>query len=275
MTPEERKLIDDLFGRLATLETNPRDPDAARAIADGLTRAPNAIYPLVQSVLVQDEALKRADAHIRELEAQLGVEPAQPAQPGGFLDNMRDTLFGKRGPQGSVPTVRPSGVAGGVTPQRTTPPQPSSVWGGTAAPAQPAGAPPGIWPGAAAPAQPAGIGTPTGGSFLGTAAAAAAGVIGGALLMNSFRSMFGSHNPQQTAFDQPSPGSATPWAPNATNSDLARDAGLNDIGSNPRTAAYDDKTQQPAGLFDDTNNDDNFNVADSGDFDIGGDSDIG
>ena len=40
-----------------------------------------------------------------------------------------------------------------------------------------------------------------GGSFLGTAAASAAGVVGGALLMNSFRGMFGGHNQGQSAFD--------------------------------------------------------------------------
>ena len=271
MTPQERKLIDELFDRLATLETNPRDADAVRAINDGLQQAPNAIYPLVQSVLVQDEALKRADARIRELEGQLGVEPGQSApQPGGFLDTMRDTLFGKRQPQGSVPSVPPaaaqpartSGLSGGVSPMRMAPAQPAqstSPWA------------------AAAPAQPAGIGTPTGGSFLGTAAAAAAGVIGGSLLMNSFRNMFG-HHPQnpQSFYDQPTPGNTTPWSPSAGDSQLARDAGLNDIGRD-RTAAYDDP-RQPTGLFDselrDTDNS-NYDVADTGDFDVGGDTGVG
>ncbi len=69
MTPQERQLIDDLFDRLAKLESAPRDPDAAAAIAQGLRTAPNAVYGLVQTVLVQDEALKRADSRIQELEA--------------------------------------------------------------------------------------------------------------------------------------------------------------------------------------------------------------
>ncbi len=68
MTPEERKLVTDLFDRLATLEDAQRDPEAERAIRDGLRQAPNAVYALVQTALVQDEALKRADARIRELE---------------------------------------------------------------------------------------------------------------------------------------------------------------------------------------------------------------
>ena len=109
MTPQERKLIDELFDRLASLENNPRDADAVRAINEGLRRAPNALYPLVQTALVQDEALKRADARIRELEDELGVEPGEPVKQAGFLDNMRDALLGK--PHGSVPSVRPGAPA--------------------------------------------------------------------------------------------------------------------------------------------------------------------
>ena len=69
MTPQERQLVDDLFDRLSKLESAPRDPDAAAAIAQGLRNAPNAVYALVQTVLVQDEALKRANSRIQELEA--------------------------------------------------------------------------------------------------------------------------------------------------------------------------------------------------------------
>src|SRR6185312_6436484 len=73
MTPQERKLIGELFDRLETLEDDPRDDGAVAAINEGLERAPNAMYPLVQTVLVQDEALKRVDARIRALEQELGV----------------------------------------------------------------------------------------------------------------------------------------------------------------------------------------------------------
>src|SRR5215831_15985022 len=131
MTPQERQLVEDLFDRLAKLESAPRDPEAQRAIAEGLAQAPNAIYPLVQTVLVQDEALTRADARIRELS---GEEPGAPAG-GGFLDSMRQALTGRT----SVPSVHPSG-----------PDQPDPRWNrGTAF-------------NAAAPAP-----APAGGSFLG------------------------------------------------------------------------------------------------------------
>src|SRR6476620_10242431 len=91
---------------MTPLERNPRDPDAVRAINEGLKRAPNALYPLVQTTLVQDEALKRADARIRELEEELGIDNEQPQRQGGFLENMRSMLSGARPSQGSVPSVR-------------------------------------------------------------------------------------------------------------------------------------------------------------------------
>jgi len=265
MTPQELKLLDELFDRLQSLESAPRDPDAVHAINEGLQRAPNALYPLVQTALVQDEALKHADARIRELEAELGIREPQPPQQGGFLDSMRDALMGKREQEqrGSVPSVR-AGAAPGSTPDA-----PQSPWRNTtgmqgggyrqepgyaAAPPQAPGAAPGFG----------------GGSFLGTAAATAAGVVGGALLANSFRGMFGGGQGQgqsHSAFDSAGSGGGSPWGGNLSGSDLAREAGVNDIGGSGRTAAYDDRGgSDRAGLFDTAQND-----ADDGDYGDGGD----
>jgi hypothetical protein len=231
MTPQERQLVDELFDRLAALEGALRDPDAERAIAEGLARAPHAVYPLVQTVLVQDEALKRADARIRELEGG-----DAPGDSGGFLDTMREALTGRRG---SVPSVRPG--------------MPDSRWGNAAAqPQAPMPAP----------------GSSGGGSFLGTAAAAAAGMIGGSLLLNSISSMFG-HQGQAFAAHDPS-GGGSPWSGNAANSDLARDAGADDVGRGPLGSGGD----QRAGLFDSDNRDadadDSFDVGGDGGGDFGG-----
>src|SRR5207247_6924766 len=110
MTPEERNLVTELFDRLATLEDAQRDPEAERMVKDGLRQAPNAPYALVQTVLVQDEALKRADARIRELEEAAGGVSAAP-QETSFLGSMRDALLGRREPHGSVPSVRPGAAA--------------------------------------------------------------------------------------------------------------------------------------------------------------------
>jgi len=109
MTPQERQMIDDLFDRLAQLESAPRDPEAASAIAQDLRRAPNAVYALVQTVLVQDEALKRANSRIQELEA---AGAGEPHASGGFLDSMRETIFGQNQPRGSVPNVPPPEAPG-------------------------------------------------------------------------------------------------------------------------------------------------------------------
>ena len=79
MTPQERQLVDDLFERLSKVEGAPRDRDAVAAIAEGLRKAPNAVYALVQTVLLQDEALKRANSRIQELEAGSAGALAGPA----------------------------------------------------------------------------------------------------------------------------------------------------------------------------------------------------
>ena len=53
MTPQEQELVEELFDRWAKLESSPRDPAAERMIADGLRRAPQATYALVQTALVE------------------------------------------------------------------------------------------------------------------------------------------------------------------------------------------------------------------------------
>jgi hypothetical protein len=79
MTPQEQELINGSFDRLSQLESQPRDPEAERLIAQGLAGAPHAIYALVQTVLVQDEALRLANARIEELQAQTSATAAGTA----------------------------------------------------------------------------------------------------------------------------------------------------------------------------------------------------
>jgi uncharacterized protein len=291
MTPQEQQLVADLFERLASLESQRRDPDAERVIREGLGRAPNSVYALVQTVLVQDEALKRANARIEELE-RAGQEPA-PAPAGGagggFLDSMRSVLTG-RDQRGSVPSVRPGGQGS------------SGVWGGgprpQAAPAVPPSAPSaggqmgGQFGGSPGGGPMGGMGGMGGGmmggggsSFLGTAAATVAGVVGGAMLLNGIRSMMGGGGHQAFGdYGGMSPGSS-PWdsgdhgSGDRGSGDLARDAGLGDIGSGHRSAAYDDSGH--AGAFDSSNDqadDDGQDIGQADDdyaggFDSGDDSD--
>ncbi|CCD85032.1 conserved hypothetical protein [Bradyrhizobium sp. ORS 285] len=255
MTPQERQLIDDLFDRLAKLEAAPRDPEAAAAIARGLQQAPNAVYALVQTVLVQDEALKRANARIEELQH---AQSAPPAQSGSFLDSMRDSIFGSSGSRGSVPNVPPpstsrpvwnSGQAmpGGYQGQPGYPPQPGPYDQGGFG--QPRG---GVFGGG-------------GGSFLGTAAAAAAGMVGGSLLLGGIRSMMGGGSHQafgDTTIIEERGGGGSPWGGgDQSGGSLAQDAGLNDIGRSGDGGGR-------SGLFDQANYDDNNgNDSDPSDFD--------
>jgi uncharacterized protein len=247
MTPQERQLVDDLFDRLSRVESAPRDPDAAAAIAEGLRKAPNAVYALVQTVLVQDEALKRANARIQELEAG---GAAEQHQSGGFLDAMRETIFGQNSPRGSVPNVPP--------------PQPSSrpVWNSgqvmqqAQSPGQYDQGPYHQGPYGQQPYGGGGFQGPFGGgggSFLGTAAATAAGMVGGSLLLNSIRGMMGGGRQAfgDTAGSGDRPASQTPWS-DQSGSELARDAGINDIGSSGNRADNNSR----AGLFDTASNDD-------------------
>ena len=229
MTPQERQLVAELFDRLATLEGSKRDPQAEALIGEGARRAPNALYALVQTVLIQDEALRSADARIRELEGGDTGAPGQGSSPGGFLDNMRETFLGRRG---SVPSV-----GGRDTPWQNRAPEPQA-------------------------------GTPSaGGSFLGTAAASAAGVIGGALLLNSFRSMFGGGQ-HQGALDSAGAG-GMPWS--NPDSSLSREAGVADIGrgsGGERQGLFQNASYEKD---EDADDDEDYDDDDGGDFGDGGD----
>jgi uncharacterized protein len=239
-------------------------------------------------VLVQDEALKQAHHRIEELE---GAGAPEQAQGGSFLDSMRDAVFGSSQSHGSVPNVPPPAPAAGGRPvwnsgqvlQQSQPPghydqgygQNQGYGQGSYGQGQPYGQ------GYAAPQGGAFGG---GGSFLGTAAAAAAGMVGGSLLLNSFRGMMGGGG--RSAFGDTSTltESRNPWS-DQSRSDLARDAGINDVGS--RDSAQDlarqdreqdaeqdrDDDNQGAGLFDSASNDDDHDSDGFDNDDGGGDSD--
>ena len=125
------------------------------------------------------------------------------------------------------------------------------------------------------------MGAPAGGggsSFLGTAAATVAGVVGGAMLLDGIRSMMGTHHSFAGDYDHASGSAhaASPWDSGSDpgSGNLARDAGLDDVGGGSRrAAAYDDSSG--TGMLSDDNqpddqSDDDFDAGDMGD---GGDYD--
>ena len=263
MTPQERQLVDDLFDRLSKVEGAPRDPDATAAITQGLRIAPNAIYALVQTVLVQDEALKQAHHRIEELEQ---AQPQQQSQSsGGFLDSMRESIFGSSQQRGSVPNVPPPESSRPVWNSGQAMPQGQGGYqqGGYQQGGYQQG---GYDQGYGQPQPRGGMFGGGGGSFLGTAAATAAGMVGGSLLLNSFRGMMGGGSHQafgDTAGTERA--SQSPWGGDQSGGSLARDAGINDIGRSD----HNDR----AGLFDQASNedDDNHDDSDGDDGDYGND----
>ena len=242
MTPQERELVTALFDRLAALEQNPRDPEAERLIAQGVARAPHAIYPLVQTVLLQDEALKRANARIEELEGNAS-EPRSES----FLDAVRNTVLGPAAgsARGSVPSVRPS-----------------TVWNtGQAS----YGAAPQPMPGPMTPGPMAGAG----GSFLGTAAAAAVGMIGGSLLFNGIRGLMAGGHPAARARSLPDASFPQGEFGCAVKASLPNAAGVDDVGANQFTPG---DSVRSAGPFDTgSDNDPDYLNDDLAGGDFGGD----
>jgi hypothetical protein len=264
MTPQERQLVTELFDRLARLEDNPRDPDAEDLIADLWDQAPNASYALVQSVIVQDEALRRANEYIQQLEAGLGIQPEQPQQGGSFLDSARERLFGRgEGSRGSVPSVRSGDQPMGAPDLSRGSGQPDSRWNTRGTGTQPQQYPPQD--------QGGGGSSGGGGGFLGTAAAAAAGVVGGALLSQGIKGLFGgsSGSAHAKAFDPGLSGSGSSGGWSSGGGSLAKEAGLDDIGRSP--------SGEGTGLLGTGETTDDFDADlgeegfDDGDFEDGGD----
>jgi hypothetical protein len=131
----------------------------------------------------------------------------------------------------------------------------------------------------------------SGGSFLGTAAAAAAGMIGGSLLLDGIRGMMGPGHQHglggfptsapplggQSASGTPASTPGTPWGDSTSRGgDLAQQAGLDDIGRGGRDQG---NVTQSQGLFDSGQADEGPQDADvddqdddqPDDFDDGGD----
>jgi hypothetical protein len=168
MTPEERRLIEDLFDRMQSFGTPEKDRDAERLIRERVRAMPDAVYMLTQSVLVQDQALQAANERVMDLEDRVRqLEDSQgPAarRSGGFLSGG----FMGRGREADSPPSSVPQVGARAAPSSYDRP---SAWGS---------------PGAAPPPQGAG-----GGGFMRSAMATAAGVAGGVLAAESIRNMLG------------------------------------------------------------------------------------
>lgn len=174
MTPDEKRLIDGLFERMRGYELPEKDREAEALINQSVRSIPDAPYMLVQSVLVQEQALEAANDRVQELEARVRALEEGGARPkessGGFLGGLLGG--GARPAHGramSVPAIGSRATA-------------QSAWGASAGQSH---------------AQPQAQTPPQGGGFLRTAMATAAGVAGGMLLAEGIRNMMGGSSAAQ------------------------------------------------------------------------------
>lgn len=179
MQSEEQRLIDGLFSRLQQAESNtaPRDAEAERVIQAHIRQQPSAPYYMAQAMIIQEAALTKLNAQVKELQQQNEQlqQQAQNAKPQstGFLAG----LFG--GGSAQPEPARQSS-------QGSQPIPGSQAWG--AQPQQQEYAPQQQAPAQAAPQAP---------GFLGSALRTAAGVAGGVVLADMLTGMFHHSQPQE------------------------------------------------------------------------------
>jgi hypothetical protein len=206
MNPQENQVLQDFLDQLAQVRGVAKDPQADALIAKAVAQQPDAAYLLVQRALLQEQALNAAKAQIAALQNQ--VQAAQPASTRSFLS--ADNRWGNSAGSAQRP-AEPTAMPG------------SSQYATPNAPAFSANPRPGFLGGGA-------------GGFLGSMAATAAGVAGGAFLFQGIENLLGHHGAgaagqQGLASSPPENTSTNDSADNtlADNSDMAADAGIDDI----------------------------------------------
>ena len=152
MTPQEEGMLNDLVRKINGTSLAEKDDQAERLLRDGLSRNPDALYMLAQTVLVQNIALEQAKQQL----TQMQQAPPAPAKATSFLGS----LLGHHDPAPQQPSQGYQPVSYG---QQGQPVQ----YGQPAYQAPPAGQP----------------------SFLRSAATTAAGVAAGALAFQGVESL--------------------------------------------------------------------------------------
>ena len=222
MSPEERDMIEGVFDRMRSVGRVDKDRDAEALINASVRKIPDSAYMLVQSVLVQQNALEQAEQRIQELEENVAQLEAQqqrsqpaPASSGGFLGG----LFG-----GSKPTLAPEPK--------------SSPWGGSSVPQVGrqstgyAGPPQGGYN--QAPIQQAPP-PAAGGGFMRSAMTTAAGVAGGVLVAGAIGNMMRGHG--ETGGHQSTSGTSSTSG--------SGDQGFTDASTNDQGGTYAQPLEQP------------------------------
>jgi hypothetical protein len=187
MNPEENRMLQTFLDQLAAVQGIEKDLEANALIRNAVARQPDAPYLLVQRALILEQALDQAKAEMARLQAQVSQAPAASR---GFLDAH---AWGRSG----------AGTGAHAGPSSNRAPNGLSM----SAPYSARAARPGFL----------GAG---GGSMLGTMAATAAGVAGGAFLFHGIGNLLdqgdetdaGNAPVADNTAAQPQPESAEPDA---------------------------------------------------------------
>ncbi|MFI4941540.1 MAG: DUF2076 domain-containing protein [Burkholderiales bacterium] len=216
MSPQETQALQTFLNQLTQVQGIVKDPQADALIASAVAQQPDAAYLLVQRALLMEQAVNAAKAQIATLQTQL--QSAQSATP-GFLDGANAW--------GNSAAV----VARPATPMMSSPAATAQV------PMQtpPQAAAPGFFSGNA-------------GSILGTVAATAAGVAGGAFLFQGIENLMGHHHNASGFLDQPGMApSAAPPENTTINNFLGTDKLVDDATAFPATDDFADFTSTDDG----------------------------
>jgi len=217
MNADERQLIADLFERMRSYGAPDKDRDAEALINQLMRSTPDAAYMLVQSVLVQDQALQAANDRVQQLEEQLrsardGERPRSSGS-GSFLGGV---WGGRRGEEtrSSVPQVGARATPSAYDSRGDS----RSPWAQSAPPQQAQAAP-----------------AASGGGFMRSALTTAAGVAGGMLLADSVRNMLGggAHASSSHSHDSSTRTEEAKYVDDKDNDPGTQSASYQDDGNDP------------------------------------------
>ena len=110
MTPQEQQMIDGLISRIRNTQVPTKDSEAEQHIQGGLAGFPDALYVLVQTVLVQQYGLEQAQSQLGELKQQnkmLGdklEQAAAQAKSTGAGGSFLSHIFGGGSNQSAPPS---------------------------------------------------------------------------------------------------------------------------------------------------------------------------
>lgn len=173
MTPQESQALQTLLSQLVEVRGIEKDPEADALIRKAAAQQPDAAYLLAQRSLILEQAVEAAKQRIATLERQSSVPAASSTGSRSFLDA---NVWGRS----SAPS------AGSPVPGYSAQ---ASEYGKHGVPGKQGGFLRGRSPGM--------FGGGGGGSFLGTMAATAAGVAGGAFLFQGLGNLLdGEESPQ-------------------------------------------------------------------------------